>query len=217
MSAHPYNPLAIENLGKSITEALLEQPLSALPPASFIGAGVYVIYYAGPHPLYQREATEHIPIYVGKAVAKGARKGLITITGKTESRALYDRLGEHAESIAVGADLDLADFSCRHLTVDAIWIPLGESLLINMFSPIWNVKVDGFGNHDPGGGRKGQKKSQWDILHPGRVWAEKLTGIGETYEEVIAKLTNPDRPKTKNPRKPSAKKQSDASDDLPVD
>lgn len=137
-------------------------------------------------------------------MAKGARKGLITVTGKTESRALYDRLSEHAESIIVGQGLELADFSCRYLTVDAIWIPLGESLLINMFSPIWNVKVDGFGNHDPGGGRKGQKKSQWDILHPGRAWAEKLTGIGETYEEVVAKLTNPKAPATKKKSKPSA-------------
>jgi hypothetical protein len=77
----------------------------------------------------------------------------------------------------------------RYLTVDAIWIPLGESLLINMFSPIWNVKIDGFGNHDPGSGRKGQKKSQWDILHPGRAWADKLTGVGETYAQVVAKLT----------------------------
>ena len=212
MSTHSYNPLAIENLGKSITEALLEQPLSPLPPVSFIGAGVYVIYYAGPHPLYQRETTEQIPVYVGKAVAKGARKGLITITGKTESCALYDRLSEHAESIIVGADLNLADFACRYLTVDAIWIPLGESLLINMFSPIWNVKVDGFGNHDPGGGRKGQKKSQWDILHPGRAWAEKLTGIGETYEAVVAKLINPEKTESKNSRKSPTKKQPDTSD-----
>ena len=189
MSAHPYNPLAIENLGKSITEALLEQPLSPLPPAAFVGAGVYVIYYTGPHPLYQREATGQVPIYVGKAVAQGARKGLITVTGKTESQALFSRLSEHADSITAGQDLELSDFSCRYLTVDAIWIPLGESLLINMFSPTWNVKVDGFGNHDPGNGRKGQKKSQWDILHPGRPWAEKLTGIGETYLEVVARLT----------------------------
>lgn len=126
---------------------------------------------------------------MGKAVAKGARKGLITVTGKTESRALFDRLSEHAESISVGQDLELSDFNCRYLTVDAIWIPLGESLLINMFGPIWNVKVDGFGNHDPGKGRKDQKKSQWDILHPGRAWAEKLAGTSETYEEVVAKLT----------------------------
>ncbi len=183
---------------------LLEQPLSPLPPATFIGAGVYVIYYTGPHLLYQREAVEHLPIYVGKAVAKGARKGLITVTGKTESRALFDRLSEHAESIIAGQDLNLTDFKCRYLTVDAIWIPLGESLLINMFSPIWNVKVDGFGNHDPGEGRKGQKKSQWDILHPGRIWAEKLTGRAETYEEVIAKLTGNGASATKkNKRRPN--------------
>ena len=147
-------------------------------------------------------------------MAQGARKGLITITGKTESQALFGRLSEHADSITAGQDLELSDFTCRYLTVDAIWIPLGESLLINMFSPIWNVIVDGFGNHDPGSGRKGQKKSQWDILHPGRAWAEKLTGIGESYDEVVARLTGtgPSKP-MKNKRgapKPNADDQLSA-------
>jgi len=33
--------------------------------------------------------------------------------------------------------------------------------------------LDGFGNHDPGKGRYEQAKSDWDIIHPGRVWAER--------------------------------------------
>ena len=160
---------------------------------------------AGPHPLYQREAAEEVPIYVGKAVAKGARKGIISMTGKTESRALFDRLGEHAESIVDGKDLELADFSCRYLTVDAIWIPLGESLMINMFKPIWNVKIDGFGNHDPGKNRKESKKSRWDVIHPGRPWAEKLTGASETYEEVVTKLTSEEVNKKNKARQGPAK------------
>ena len=60
--------------------------------------------------------------------------------------------------------------------MEPVWIQLGETLVINMFSPLWNVIIDGFGNHDPGSGRYAQKKSAWDVLHGGRHWAEKLTG-----------------------------------------
>ena len=64
--------------------------------------------------------------------------------------------------------------STLDIAVDDIWIPLGESLLIGRFSPIWNTIVDGFGNHDPGSGRRNQARSRWDVLHPGRNWAELL-------------------------------------------
>ena len=47
-------------------------------------------------------------------------------------------------------------------------------MLISRFEPLWNKLVDGFGNHDPGKGRYQQKKSAWDLLHPGRPWAERL-------------------------------------------
>jgi hypothetical protein len=184
MSYEPYNPLAITNLGKSVAEALLEQPLAALPPSLFNGPGVYAIYYSGEHTLYQRERSLNIPIYVGKAVSKGARKGDI-VTSQAKSRALFERLNEHAESIGAAPSLDLKDFTCRFLVVEDIWIPLGESLLIKQFKPIWNLKIDGFGNHDPGSGRYNQKKSLWDILHQGRNWAERLKGDSKSFEEVV--------------------------------
>jgi len=45
----PYNPLAKENLGKSVADALLEREIGRLPPPEkFIAAGVYAIYYHGP-------------------------------------------------------------------------------------------------------------------------------------------------------------------------
>jgi hypothetical protein len=47
--------------------------------------------------------------------------------------------------------------------------------------------VDGFGNHDPGRGRRDMKRPRWDILHPGRNWAERLRP-SETAEEIAAKL-----------------------------
>jgi len=78
-----------------------------------------------------------------------------------------------AESIRLGGKLDLKDFDSRFLVVDDRWIPVGASLLIQKFKPIWNVALDGFGNFDHGGGRRPQNRSPCDTLHPGRAWGAK--------------------------------------------
>ncbi len=190
-----FNPLDKTNLGESVAEALLKQPVSLLPPEeSFYGAGVYTIYYKGDFAAYS-EITKHnhddnyrLPIYVGKAVPAGARKGSYGLDADPGT-ALYRRLAEHAASIEQTDNLQLEDFRCRYLVVDDIWIPLAESLMISMFSPLWNLVVDGFGNHDPGKGRYQQERSLWDTLHPGRAWARKLRPRAEeklTVQEMLA-------------------------------
>jgi hypothetical protein len=192
----PYNPLAKENLGESVADALLRlsvQPLSET--AALTGAGVYAIYYSGPFPAYRRikELNENgrfeQPIYVGKAVPKGARKGGMTFdAGK--GMALRDRLRTHANTIKETSTIDIADFHYRALTVDDIWIPLGENVLIEKFQPLWNRVIDGFGNKTPGKGRKDQLRSSWDALHPGRRFVDKL-GLGMnplTSEQIAAKI-----------------------------
>ena len=89
------------------------------------------------------------PIYIGKAVPAGARKGGFGL-GASPGLVLYNRLSEHADTIREArSSLDLDHFRCRYIAVEDIWIPLGESMLIEMFSPIWNKLLDGFGNHDP--------------------------------------------------------------------
>ena len=108
--------------------------------------------------------------------------------GENPGTAMYNRLQEHAESIDAVDNLDLADFHCRYLVVDDIWIPLAESLMIESFSPVWNKVIDGFGNHDPGGGRRKQARSPWDVLHPGRVWAEKQAMGRKGEAELIAMI-----------------------------
>jgi len=175
----PFNPLHKKHLGESVAEFMLSSPAQRLRPAPFLGAGIYAIYYSGPFDLYQpisqknRNGKCSCPIYVGKAVPPGARKGGFGLDSDP-GPSLYKRLAEHAESINQVSNLKLQDFHCRYLVVDDIWIPLAESLLIEMFSPLWNLVIDGFGNHDPGAGRYNQQKSPWDVLHPGRKWAEKL-------------------------------------------
>lgn len=110
--------------------------------------------------------------------------------GKRTSRALYNRLSKHAESIAAVHNLALGDFYCRWLVLDPIWIGLTEQVLIATYQPIWNAVVDGFGNNDPGKGRWNQKQSQWDTLHPGRPWACNLQKPTETVEDIVSRIKN---------------------------
>ncbi len=188
-----YNPLDKRNLGISVADALLTKPLGPLPPEeSFIGAGVYAIYYKGGFPAYHpislmSKPQRETPIYVGKAVPAGARKGGFGLDVATGT-VLYNRLAEHADSIGHAKNLDRADFLCRYLVVDDIWIPLGESLLIQMFSPVWNRLIDGFGNHDPGKGRHQGQVPAWDVLHPGRGWAGKLQPHKKSNDDLEAAI-----------------------------
>jgi hypothetical protein len=186
----PFNPLDKLHLGESVGQAMLRQavePMSTIK--AFNGAGIYAIYYRGDFPAYDVIARKNAsgqfnaPIYVGKAVPKGARKG--GDLNASPGRVLYSRLSQHARSIAEATNLDISDFYCRYLIVDDIWIPLGESLLIAKFDPLWNKLIDGFGNHDPGKGRHAGLRPRWDVIHPGRQWAEHCQPRDETAIQII--------------------------------
>lgn len=184
----PFNPLDKKNLGASVAEAMLSSKVHSfgnLP--DFRGAGIYAIYYSGGFEPYREISIRNAesktaPIYVGKAVPAGARKG--GGSGTTGGRSLFNRLSEHAESIQASENLEVLDFTCRFLVVDDIWIPLGESLLIARYAPLWNSLVDGFGNHDPGKGRYNGMRPRWDVLHPGRDWARKCRDRPESQSEI---------------------------------
>ena len=186
----PFNPLERKHLGESVAQELLKQsavPLGKLP--KFEGAGVYAIYYKGNFGPYRLLAEANLaqlqlPIYVGKAIPEGGRTGVET--GDAKSR-LRGRLQEHAASIKTVNNLDIEHFVCRYLVVEDIWIPLGESLLIARFAPLWNTTVTGFGNHTPGKGRKGTTRPRWDVLHPGRKWAAKLDASTFFSADTVAK------------------------------
>jgi len=193
-STEPYNPLDKKHIGESVADALLKStPVLLDGIESFAGAGIYAIYYTGDFPAYAQISESNqgglynAPIYVGKAVPPGARKGNFGVDGDP-GPALIKRLKEHAKSISEAKNLNIDDFTCRFLVVDDIWIPLGESLLIAKFSPIWNKLVDGFGNHTPGAGRFKQMRSRWDVLHPGRDWAEKCKKRPETAEQISVEI-----------------------------
>lgn len=179
---HEFSPLSLESLGRSVVDELMRQPVHLLPPdARFPGSGIYALYYAGDE--YPYEAMSKFndpsderfeqPLYVGKAVPKGSRKGGVQFDAGSEAK-IFRRLSKHARSIEAGQGISLSDFYCRFLVVAPVWIRLAESLIITEYGPVWNAILDGFGNNDPGAGRYDQEVSKWDVLHPGRSWAPRL-------------------------------------------
>jgi hypothetical protein len=84
-------------------------------------------------------------------------------------------------------NLHLDEFPFRFLVVVPVRIRLAQRFLIGHFRPVWNTVLDGFGNHDPGKGRKDMRRPRWDIVHPGRPGATRLTAA-ETADFPIAAI-----------------------------
>ena len=180
-----FNPLDYANLTKNVVDELMRQDPFALPLARrFAGAGVYALFYVGDDPNYapERSPDALLPIYVGKAAPKGARKGFIA--NAPVGTHLYDRIAQHTSSIEAALDLTTTDFLARYLVVEPLWIVMAESFLITNFKPLWNLHLDGFGNHNPGRGRHEGENSWWDARHPGRAWA---TNLRQTRTQDAAK------------------------------
>ena len=192
-----YNPLDLRVLAENMARVVLEQPVHPLGDVpSFKGAGVYIIYYTGDHPLYtmisakNRDNKWDQPIYIGEAARKGARKGGVLAEGPP-GPAIWGRLKNHAQSIREVQDLEIGDFWCRYLAIEDFFIPLCESLLIDRYTPVWNKVVDGFGNKTLGINRKvRQAISMWDLLHQGRKGAGTSARKKEprTRDEVIQRV-----------------------------
>jgi hypothetical protein len=170
-------------------------PLHSLPPNdSFLGVGVYAIYYLGNLEMYRALGERNrqfckCPIYVGKAVPSGWRTARVSLGG--DSNELCGRLAQHARSIEHAALLQPSDFQVRFVILEGAEMDLIGSLeasLIRAHRPLWNTVVDGFGNHDPGSGRYNQSNSEWDILHPGRPWSARLTGTPPELQNIMRKI-----------------------------
>jgi hypothetical protein len=176
----PYNPLDLEALGLSLIRELERRPadrLSALTP--FVGSGIYALYYVGSSAPYEvlgefnRQQDCALPLYVGRAKEPGARQGLSPFEPVTQ-QLLWARINQHKRSIELASNLDVDDFRVSALVCMPIWIPLAEAVAIRRYRPLWNSQLQGFGIHAPGSGRAGQERSQWDELHPGRLFATDL-------------------------------------------
>ena len=195
---HVYASNAFEEIIKDTIRFFNGTPVVDLPLSEkFHGTGVYAIYYIGKFNLYKEIAERNriefaLPIYVGKAVPRGWRQARVEDQYGKKSYELNGRLKEHSRSIDQTNNLELADFCCRFMILEgsaSSLIGTVEAALIRYYEPLWNTQLDGFGNHDPGKGRYNQAKSDWDVTHPGRPWADRLLGESNdpnVVEEQIA-------------------------------
>jgi hypothetical protein len=198
-----YEPMANQTFRSNLLEGILKEaiaffeqtPVHDMPPqVSTPGLGVYGIYYTGKLELYEHLGRLNskqcvIPIYVGKAVPAGWRKG--RVASGDSSKSVIGRLREHAGSIRVTSNLDIRDFKSRFMILEGIeadLIAAVEAQLIRKYQPMWNTVVDGFGNHTPGEGRFDQARSEWDVLHPGRAWAARCRGEPPKLESILARI-----------------------------
>jgi len=180
-----YDPLTYDNLMAGTILEFERRPLLRLADdISVRGPGIYCLVYTGPFDVYGEIAASGNPVYVGKAVPPGSRRG---DTVNVASPALRSRLREHARSIDQATNLDKKDFQYRYLAIEPVWITLAKRFAIDHYKPVWNRCLDGFGDHDPGSGRYNGEKSWWDTMHPGRGWADNLRSV-KTLEEAIERV-----------------------------
>lgn len=192
--AHIFRSPKLKSVVIDAIEFFAQTPLHILPPVTrFIGGGVYALYYIGDFELYSKLSELNrqnciYPICVGKAVPPGWRTGRVRSSVTPD---VYRRLGEHKRSLQQVTNIEVDNFRYRFIILNEIEsdlvIPV-EAGLIRRYRPLWNMVVDGFGNHDPGSGRYNQAKSEWDVLHPGRSWTKKLTGIPPNLAQIQAKI-----------------------------
>lgn len=177
---HVFKSQSFVELIEEAVSFFINSPVETLPPdEKFPGGGVYSLHYCGNFPEYKSvfQHNPDLPIYVGKAVLPGWRQARGSM--KANATSLYSRLKEHSRSIDSAGNLNLKDFSCKFMVLagpENDLISTVEASLTRKYNPLWNSYVDGFGNHDPGKGRYEQAPSEWDTLHSGRAWAERLKG-----------------------------------------
>ncbi len=198
-SKHVYRNDAFVELVKDAVRFFNGTPVHTLPPPeNFSGTGVYALYYIGKNPLYARYAEINrlaysAAIYVGKAVPSGWRQARSSDNPLDQSTELCRRLREHSRNIEVVSGLSPNDFMCRFIIFEdagSDMIGTIEAALIKQNRPLWNSSLDGFGNHDPGKGRYEQARSDWDVIHPGRQWADKCNGTPRKRSVIVEEIKN---------------------------
>ena len=196
---HIYKNSAFEELVKDAVRFFNGTPVHSLPPPErFSGVGVYALYYTGNLDIYAKYAELNRlqyghPIYIGKAVPRGWRQARVSDTETKPTFELFNRLQEHTRNIQTGGGLSSDDFSCRFVIFEgdgSNMIGTIEAFLIKIFKPLWNTVLDGFGNHTPGAGRFNQAKSDWDVIHTGREWADKCQGVPNDKDDIHVKINS---------------------------
>ncbi|WAC59372.1 Eco29kI family restriction endonuclease [Brevundimonas sp. SL130] len=182
----PSNPKII---GRFTALALVAQDRESLAEiGKFYGSGVYAIYYRGDFEPYGPLKNSETPIYVGQAAPALANAH----TARDQGPRLAARLNEHRKNIAKAeTTLRVEDFEARFLVVQSGWETAAEDFLIHLFRPVWNSETNilyGLGKHGDDATTRANKRSPWDTLHPGRVWAAKSIEDARTPDVIIGDL-----------------------------
>lgn len=187
--SHIFDPADPGIAGRIAAMALVAQdrhPLGSVP--LFYGSGIYAIYYHGTYPAYAPLCQTEHPIYVGKADPGSPTAR----TAEEQGNKLSARLREHAKNIGkASTTLHLDDFECRFLVVQTGFQKAAEDNLIALFKPIWNSETKiafGLGKHGDSAETRGNKRSPWDTLHPGRKWAENTAEDQKPASVVIEEI-----------------------------
>ncbi len=201
MPSSTFDPSDPKIVGRMVSIALLAQPLVRLTDIRpSYGSGVYAIYYTGDHPLYSGISGSETPIYVGKADPANDDAS----TAREQGARLTSRLLEHAGTIATAANyadklpeglspLKLEDFQSRRLVCATNAQLVAEKHLIRTFWPVWNAETKacwGMSKHGDAATTRANKRSPWDVVHPGRQWAldDRLVNSIEPAE-IAARIT----------------------------
>ena len=200
MPRSTFDPADPKVVARMVSIALLAQPLTPLRNVTrSYGSGVYAIYYQGNYPLYAGISGSETPIYVGKADPAQHDAS----TTREQGEKLTKRLAEHAAAISTAelyssalrrrnGTIRLADFHCRRLVCATNAQLAAERHLILMFWPLWNSETRtcwGFGKHGDAAKTRRNKRSPWDVVHPGRRWAlPKRLVDSLTPEEIHARI-----------------------------
>lgn len=179
-----FNPSDPAAVGPFIGLAMLAQPRKPMAEITkFYGSGVYAIYYRGDFDAYAPISGSEHPIYVGKADPADQKAD----TPQRQGTKLVDRLLEHAKNIRKATTtLRIEDFDCRHLVITSGWQDAAENFLIRLYGPIWNSETGichGLGKHGDSDDTRGNKRSPWDTMHPGRTWAANARN-GDQFPEA---------------------------------
>lgn len=164
-----------------------KQRLCELEEKPFYGSGVYAVYYhGGSEAAYQPISKTETPIYVGKADPMDNEAETVEAQGMK----LFKRLKEHVKSIG-GTRLDLSDFYYRAVPIQSGMQAAVEDFMIRLFRPIWNKEVKicyGIGKHGDAPTTRGNKRSPWDTMHPGRSWAASTREDQMSHRAIINKI-----------------------------
>ena len=191
-----FDPADPDTAGRLVALALIAQdrvPLGRV--ARTYGSGVYAIYYRGDHPLYAPISGTETPIYVGKADPETPHAR----TPREQGARLFGRLKDHHRMIKTVSDYALSnsrphplrveDFEVRRLVCATNAQLVAEKHLIAMFRPIWNNEVGicwGISKHGDSATTRANKRSPWDVIHPGRPWAMAESLDDKASPEVIS-------------------------------